>query len=321
MSIFLIAALAYIILAYIALKYPHILHPIKPELKKPSKKFTKWFMVHRGGSAEKPENTLDAHVNSYKKGCDILELDIIPSKDSIPVVAHDNNLMRLAGKNLRITDLNFNELPNYLPSFTPHFLSETSTFSDKTYKFSALEEIFQNCPDVYINIDVKIATPEMIENLKKLIEKYNREELTIIGSSKHKLAESLRKAIPGAYTFMPMRKVLIVYLSYLVGLIGFIKITEDFMDVPIMTPEFINLKKQEMGKFRAFFYTAFVKFFVSISKPLNIHLRKRGIKVLYWTLNTEEEFDYAFSKECDGVITDKPALIPQYYEKHGYLAG
>lgn len=59
------------------------------------------------------------------------------------------------------------------------------------------------------------------------------------------------KEIPKTLKFMSFGKALMVYLAYLVGMIGFIEIKENLMAVPIMTKRFREMKRKEMGAFRA----------------------------------------------------------------------
>jgi len=58
-----------------------------------------------------------------------------------------------------------------------------------------------------------------------------------------------------------------------------------------------------------------VKALVWISKPLNSHLKKRGIKVFYWVLNDQEYWQYAIDLGADGVITDCPSELSSFLEK------
>ncbi|MEQ8524516.1 glycerophosphodiester phosphodiesterase family protein [Gracilimonas sp.] len=56
---------------------------------------------HRGASAYYPENTMSAFRAAYEMGAEMIELDILLSKDGIPVVIHDETLDRTTnGKGL-----------------------------------------------------------------------------------------------------------------------------------------------------------------------------------------------------------------------------
>jgi glycerophosphoryl diester phosphodiesterase len=44
---------------------------------------------HRGARARRPENTLPAFEYAIEQGVDFLELDVVVTKDNVPVVSHD----------------------------------------------------------------------------------------------------------------------------------------------------------------------------------------------------------------------------------------
>lgn len=56
-----------------------------------------WVIGHRGASAIAPENTLAAFEAAFRDGADGIELDVTLSKEGVPVVIHDDTLVRTAG--------------------------------------------------------------------------------------------------------------------------------------------------------------------------------------------------------------------------------
>jgi glycerophosphoryl diester phosphodiesterase len=67
-------------------------------------------IAHRGASKYAPENTFSAFEKAFQMKADMIELDLLLSKDGIPVVIHDENLTRLAGVSANVSDLTFEEL-------------------------------------------------------------------------------------------------------------------------------------------------------------------------------------------------------------------
>lgn len=53
------------------------------------------------------------------------------------------------------------------------------------------------------------------------------------------------------------------------------------------------------------------------SKCLYAHLRSRGVLVVVWVLNEEEEFEesLSFAPEIDGVMTDCPTKLKNFIKK------
>ena len=64
---------------------------------------------HRGGDYG-VENTIDTILYAGTNGADYTEIDVLLSKDNIPVVIHDNNLKRLADTSEKISNMTVGEV-------------------------------------------------------------------------------------------------------------------------------------------------------------------------------------------------------------------
>ncbi|MEZ4846260.1 MAG: glycerophosphodiester phosphodiesterase family protein [Bdellovibrionota bacterium] len=51
-------------------------------------------IAHRGYSAKFPENTMAAFKAAVDAGTDMMEFDVLLSKDKVPVIMHDQTLNR-----------------------------------------------------------------------------------------------------------------------------------------------------------------------------------------------------------------------------------
>ncbi len=67
-------------------------------------------VAHRGRHDIHVENTLPAFRAAYASGCDMVEFDVQLSRDGIPVIFHDDDCRRLAGRLDRVFDLDWCEL-------------------------------------------------------------------------------------------------------------------------------------------------------------------------------------------------------------------
>ena len=65
---------------------------------------------HRGAAGLAPENTIDAMAAGVAAGADMLELDVRLTRDGVPVIAHDNRLLRTHHRNESISHLTYTEL-------------------------------------------------------------------------------------------------------------------------------------------------------------------------------------------------------------------
>jgi glycerophosphoryl diester phosphodiesterase len=67
-------------------------------------------IAHRANSGEAPENSLVSLENAINSGADMAEIDVQLTADSVVVVLHDADLMRIAGDPRRVTDVTSAEL-------------------------------------------------------------------------------------------------------------------------------------------------------------------------------------------------------------------
>lgn len=66
--------------------------------------------AHRAGPPPAPENTLAALERSVAAGADWAEIDVQLTRDGVPVVVHDADLMRVAGDPRRVSQATYREL-------------------------------------------------------------------------------------------------------------------------------------------------------------------------------------------------------------------
>lgn len=76
---------------------------------------------HRGASGHRTENTLDAFRHAATLGAEMWELDTQMTRDGVVVVSHDDHLLRVFGKDCRISDLTAAELAALLDVDVPSF--------------------------------------------------------------------------------------------------------------------------------------------------------------------------------------------------------
>ena len=112
--------------------------------------------AHRGGSIEAPENTLESFEYALELGSEYIETDVQLSADGIPFIFHDDDLLRLLGKNLPFNSLHSEEIDK-LRLF-------------ESYRIPTLEAALKKFPNALFQIDVKtdeVAIPTM-EVIKEL---------------------------------------------------------------------------------------------------------------------------------------------------------
>ena len=68
----------------------------------------------------------------------------------------------------------------------------------------------------------------------------------------------------------------------------------------------------------AYIYVKTLDFIKPLVKLFNWHLKRRGIPVVYFCMNEEEDMDMVNRLGISGVMTDVPTKMGQYIQKKGY---
>lgn len=156
---------------------------------------------------EGPENTLPAFRKAIDSGMNLLECDVQLSKDGVVVIAHDATLDRMCGSEFNgkhVKDYNFEDLPKFQRKIRFHLNEGFYELSDSEEgKFSTLRELFEMADNVYISIDLKDSSVEMVTKVLALIKEFKREDKTIIGSmfkEQHNLVQRLNRDVTTFYS-------------------------------------------------------------------------------------------------------------------------
>lgn len=97
---------------------------------------------HRGAAGVAPENTLESLRAGVDAGADMLEFDVHMTSDNIPVLTHDNNLLRTHRKRAFINKMTYAQLRD-LTADSPNPIISLEAVLDEFYG------------EVLLNIEVK----------------------------------------------------------------------------------------------------------------------------------------------------------------------
>ncbi|XP_076997446.1 lysophospholipase D GDPD3 isoform X2 [Tamandua tetradactyla] len=278
----------YVMVSIFFLRRPRLLHtPWVPA-------FCPRLGVHRGGSGERLENTMEAMENSMAQRADLLELDCQLTRDGVVVVSHDKNLTRQSGVNRDVSSLDFKDLPLYKAELEVYFSPGHFAHGSDRHMVR-LEDLFQRFPRMPMSVEIKEENEDLIRKISDLVRHYDRNEITIWASEKSSIMKKCKAAnaeMPSSFTFS---RGFWVLLLYYLGLLPFIPIPEKFL--LCFLPTIINR--------------------LIMRKSLIRHLKERGVQVIFWCVNEESDFDVAFRVGATGVITDYPTALRHYLDTHG----
>jgi len=227
--------------------------------------------AHRGASAYRPENTLEAFSLAVEQKADGIELDVHLSKDGYIVVAHDERLERVSNGDGLIKDHTLDELKA---------LNFNKLFPDQPIcRIPTLAEVYGLVKDASVTVNVELKTtvhlyPELPEKLMSLERKYNMKERVMYSSFNHYSLLDLRRIDPEAK----------IGLLYDVGIVH-----------PWVYAKYIRAD------------AIHPHYFVIMTLPDTVErCHENGIMVNVWTVDDPKTLGHMFKCGVDGVITDKP---------------
>lgn len=112
----------------------------------------KW-VGHRGLPAEYPENTLEGIIAACEAGAAGVEFDIQLSADGVPVLLHDESLLRTSGQNKHVADLTLLELQQQVVGEALRFNSKYSNLCIAS--LATVAQALAQYPSVKIFVELK----------------------------------------------------------------------------------------------------------------------------------------------------------------------
>ena len=259
---------------------------------------------HRGDRGHFPENSIPAFLSALQKGVDVIEMDVVISKDKKVVVSHEpfmaslyilqpdgKSILKNEERNFNLYQMNYEVIKQFDggSKINPKFLQQQKV---KTYKPSLSEVISvvenftkkHQLPSVKYNIEIKsevedygIFQPEpeeFVHLVTKVLKDHQIENRVILQSFDIQILEEIHQQYP------------FFTLAYLV---------EDGEATA-------NLKKL------SFTPSIYSPHYALLSSQKVKKLQQQGIKVIPWTVNTTKDLQQMMAFGVDGIISDYPEL-------------
>jgi glycerophosphoryl diester phosphodiesterase len=233
-------------------------------------------LAHRGGGREAPENSLTAFRNAQRLGFQYFETDVRATADGKVMVFHDATLNRVTGGVGRISALPYTEVRRAKIGGVDQILR--------------LEELFEEFPDTFINIDVK--DDQTVEPFLAMMKNSSYADRVCVASFGSSRLRTIRRALAGtvATALTPPEVAALVASSRLGPLARVsnlalppraqcVQVPVAQGGVPIVTQRFVD--------------TA----------------HRRGLVVHVWTIDDEVQMQRLFDLGVDGIVTDRPTVL------------
>lgn len=235
-------------------------------------------IAHRGASAYYPENTMAAFQGAIEMKAEMIELDVMLSKDGIPVVFHDARLnAHTDGKGLledcTLADLQQLDAGSW---FDSRFSGE---------KIPTLEQVLSYASGtIALNIEIK---PEAVtdhlkggveEKALELVKKYHMEEHVLFSSFDYRAiahVKALDADMPAAllYNFRQSGK---------------------------------KAPRQLIAEYKA---DAFNCSYYQLNHKRLAHLKKHRIPTFIYTVDKKKQMEKLLNKGVSGIFTNKPDVL------------
>ena len=141
-------------------------------------------IAHRGHPTKQEENSKLSFEHALEAGATCIEFDVQMTKDSIPVVFHDECLHRLCSDSRIISQCNWNDLP---PTTMGNAILSLNDFLE-----------FIKMSDCDLHMEIK--NPDAIQSCLDLISKHNISDKTTISSFHHGTIEVSKILCPSIKT-------------------------------------------------------------------------------------------------------------------------
>ncbi len=238
--------------------------------------FDKQLLIgHRGGEYG-VENTISTILFAGENGADYVEMDVLLTKDNVPVVIHDNNLRRLAGESKNISDMTLEEVREI-----------TIRSGGKTDRIPTLQELSRAVKGkTKLLLEFKTHGKEKESVVDKTIEVLEAEgilEETIF----HTSSNSIIKEFNEKY-----EKLSIGYVF--IGKIG-------------------TLSAKKMSRLPVDFISAEQSL---INKKMLREIHKNAMPVFAWTVNSDHNVRRLLELGVDGIITNYPVEMTEIRDEY-----
>lgn len=229
-------------------------------------------LAHRGLALDAPENTLLAFAAALNAGVTHLETDVHGSADGVAMVSHDPDLVRMAGRSVRIDQL------------TSHELRRVALGSGQGY--CSLAEMLDAFPEARVNIDVKAASA--IPGTIAAIRDARATDRVLIGSFSDARRRGVVDALPGVATSASSSSARAAVLAARAGIGPAVRralVGVQAVQIPPRVGRVATLTAGSVARFH-----------------------DAGVEVHAWTINEPDEMARLLDLGVDGLVTDRADL-------------
>lgn len=249
------------------------------------------FFGHRGAAGHAPENTLHSFEVAARQLA-YIETDAWLTEDGVPVFLHDESLLRTCGVDKKISEVKWTELQDYDAGYTFTLDGgKTYPFRGQDHRVPSVEDILQEFPDKFFNIEIKDAHPDAPKKILEVMAISDALERVLLAAEHDNIMQRIRSVKPkivptGAaynevYGFLMWLEKGAPRGEYTTGAQAF-QIPHEWEGHDLGKPEIIAM------------------------------LHSMNIEVHYWTINDAATVRRLLDNGADGIVSDLPELARDF---------
>lgn len=221
------------------------------------------------------------------------EMDVQLTSDLVPVLFHDSTVDRTTNGTGRVSDYTLAELRTLDAGygFTADG-GQTYPFRGKGIVVPTMVEVCQNIGG-WLNVDIKDHSVEAVDLFVKAVSSVPGCTERLIGGSFDDLtARALRRQLPNMLSYGSLAECVAFTLKYYLGSSENHEPQTDIYEVP--TGYVLDMER-----------------YIAEANAI-------GVKMVFWTINTEREMERLLAAGADGIITDEVDLAVEVFRRLGY---
>ena len=264
---------------------------------------------HRGGRAERPENTIQSFQECIDLGATTLELDVQVTQDGKAVVYHPGDLSANTDGQGKVSDFTYDELQKLDAAYKFEHNGELR-HKGMGYKIPLFQEVLSKFPTIRLIVDLKsLPANILIDAVARDIEAQKAWDRVIFYSTDESHLNYLKEACPYAIAFESRKNTVEEFLN-VTGSANLIKTDQPIWLGFELIRQFKITEKLALG---------------DAEYPVNLVVwTEPGIKriqeklpnasFVMFGINTVEDYQKAAALKAKAIYTDNPSALFEYYK-------
>lgn len=256
-------------------------------------------IAHGGAKLLYPENTMIAFDGSAKIGVDILEMDILITKDGVLVAHHDETIDRMSDGKGKVSEYTYQELLGFNFGYGFKDLSGQYSYRNSHVEIPTVEEIIQKHQYTPMVIELKNKGElgyRAAEELKALIDKYGIQDSVMVASFHDDVLKHFKRVADNSIKTSTSSKETAKFVIMNLGLVDLFYFGNDSaLQIPL---KHSGIPLDRKGLIRS--------------------AHRRNMAVHYWTINDKEQMRRLINLGADGIITDRPDIMKELLREIGF---